>query len=84
MELSKTDSSFIFPLLKIKNFFQSNEKIGKISKFIPPMINKTFEIYIVDILSEIIALNEKKKKKKIKVKHFKYLTKKYVRFRNFS
>jgi hypothetical protein len=79
MEVSNLDFNVI-SFLKIKFFFQSNEKIGKMSKLVPSMIDRTIEIFIIDVLSELITIGQKKNIK-IKLKHLKYLIKKKKRFR---
>ncbi|ABW97886.1 hypothetical protein HAN_1g41 (nucleomorph) [Hemiselmis andersenii] len=84
MKEVKKVSPNVFSLSKIKMIIQSNEKIGKISYFIPPMTSKLLEIFLIDILSELIIFFKRRKENKIKKKHFKYLIKKFQRFKKIK
>mmetsp|Transcript_13165 Transcript_13165/g.25991 ORF Transcript_13165/g.25991 Transcript_13165/m.25991 type:complete len:89 (+) Transcript_13165:124-390(+) len=81
MKYFKKVQPTVFSLSKIKTIIQSNEKIGKISCHIPSMTNKILEMFLVDAFSEMIILLKRKKGKKIKVKHFNYIIKKFRRFK---
>jgi hypothetical protein len=74
--------SNVFSLIKIKNIFQTNEKIGKIAWAIPLMISRAVELFLIDLLNEMVNVAKKKNQKRIKKKHLKYVMKKKKRFGN--
>jgi Dr1-associated corepressor len=63
----------IFPVKKIKNFIQRDQKIGKISSSTPIMISRLLEMLLIDILNEAACIMEKKKNNKLKKKFLKFV-----------
>mmetsp|Transcript_53567 Transcript_53567/g.107341 ORF Transcript_53567/g.107341 Transcript_53567/m.107341 type:complete len:81 (+) Transcript_53567:174-416(+) len=77
--LNKTNSDIFF-LTKLRSLFQDNEKIGKISSDIPLILNRVIDLFLTDLLSQMVKIAKKKNQKKLKKKHFFYLLKKKKRF----
>nr|UXY88296.1 hypothetical protein Cry52Nrm2_p105 [Cryptomonas curvata] len=75
--------SVLFPIKKIKNFIQKNEKIGKITSTAPAMISRVLELIIIDIINEAAILMEKKKSGKIRKRFIILATDKKKRFKRF-
>lgn len=77
--LSKT-LPHTFSLIKIKNFFQANDKIGKVSSSVLVMISRMIELFLTDILNQMASVAKIKNQKKIKKKHLRYVIQKKKRF----
>mmetsp|Transcript_73253 Transcript_73253/g.152945 ORF Transcript_73253/g.152945 Transcript_73253/m.152945 type:complete len:93 (-) Transcript_73253:1090-1368(-) len=69
-----------FSLIKIKNFFQTNDKIGKVSSSVLVMISRFIELFLADILNQMASVARNKKQKTIKKKHLDYVIQKKKRF----
>mmetsp|Transcript_44111 Transcript_44111/g.88476 ORF Transcript_44111/g.88476 Transcript_44111/m.88476 type:complete len:101 (-) Transcript_44111:432-734(-) len=80
--LNKTNSDIFF-LTKLRSLFQDNEKIGKISSDIPLILNRVIDLFLTDLLSQMVKIAKKKKPKKIKKKtFFLFIKKKKKGFKN--
>jgi len=74
--LNKTNSDIFF-LTKLRSLFQDNEKIGKISSDIPLILNRVIDLFLTDLLSQMVKIAKKKKGFKNKnCKIFFFFTKK--------
>jgi len=76
MDSDSNFSSNIFTLNRIKSIFQKNQKIGKISSNVLIFMGRFLELFLVDIINNLIFLAKKNGRNRIKKKDLDYLVKK--------
>ncbi|KAJ1463851.1 hypothetical protein T484DRAFT_1650499 [Baffinella frigidus] len=68
--------SNIFTLNRIKSILQKNKKIGKISSTVLFFMGRFLELFLVDIINNLIFLAKKNGRNRIKKKDLGYFIKK--------
>jgi len=58
-------------MARIKKIMQSDEEVGKVSKFAPVLISKSLELFLQDLLTQSAAVTQAKHGKTVTAAHIK-------------